>query len=235
MTPEELDEALTARDTQAAPATQGRPQSVPAMGPNPFDYRALIAAQPGASPKPPPPRPLHRCVPANYAVGPEALKARCHARLLKTLERMDPTLRYGGLFVGPSGCGKSSAAAFAVQRWRAKAPPSMVLRERVFWLDALTATDAEKRYKLGSGDPALLVDAYTAEWLVLDDIGKTTSPTLVQLILARRYQSGLPTLATSGLSRDELTEHIGAATVRRIVEFDGRKGLVVDCHERPAP
>jgi hypothetical protein len=102
----------------------------------------------------------------------------------------------------------------------------------VFWLDAIVATDAEKRYRLGSGDPELLVEAYRAEWVVIDDIGRSTSPALVESVLARRYQAGLATIATTGLTRQQLSEHIGAATVRRILEFQGQKGLLVDCHGR---
>ena len=139
--------------------------------------------------------------------------------------------RYGGLFLGPTGSGKSSAAAWAVRRWRA-----LVLRENPFlaaplmWLDAIEATDAERRYRLGTGDPADLALAYSAQWLVLDDVGLSTSPTIVQLVLARRYQGALPTLVTTGLTAPELVAHIGAASVRRIAEWRGKAGLLVDCH-----
>jgi hypothetical protein len=172
----------------------------------------------------------HRCVPRAYAGSPSELRARISPPLWKALASMDPAERCGAVFLGPSGVGKSSAAAYAVQRWRAKVGPSTSMRERVFWLDALEATDAEKRYRLGTGDPEQLSDAYTAEWLVLDDIGTTTSATLIQLVLARRYQAGLPTIATTGLTRDVFTQHIGAATARRVLEFGGRKGVFVDCH-----
>lgn len=234
MTAAELAAALTPLDTSGVSSTQGRPPSVPAMGPQPVDYGPLI-----------PPAPLapltvnqpaaytpnqYRCVPRAYAVPASVLRARISSPLWKALESMDPAERCGAVFLGPSGAGKSSAAAYAVQRWRAKVGPSLTLRERVFWLDALEATDAERRYRLGSGDPEQLTDAYTAEWLVLDDIGTTTSPTLVQLVLARRYQAGLPTIATTGLTRDEFTNHVGAATARRVLEFGGRKGVFVDCH-----
>lgn len=234
MTPEELDGALRALDTQGTPKTQGHPQSVPAMGPRPADFGPLLPPVPLApltvnQPTSPPPR-QHRCVPRAYAVSPSELRARICPPLWKALEGMPPGERCGAVFLGPSGVGKSSAAAYAVQRWRAKVGPTLALRERVFWLDALEATDAEKRYRLGSGDPEHLSDAYTAEWLVLDDIGTTTSPTLVQLVLARRYQAGLPTIATTGLTRDEFTSHVGAATARRVLEFGGIKGVFVDCH-----
>jgi hypothetical protein len=173
-----------------------------------------------------------RCVPPAYAVGAVALKARMDARLWKALSRMRSDERCGAVFLGPSGCGKSSAAAYALLRWSSSVGAATTHRGRVFWLDALEATDAERRYKLGSGDPELLVDAYRAEWLVIDDIGLSTSAMVVQLVMARRYAAGLATIATTGLTRAQLSEHVGAATVRRILEFRGQKGLLVDCHGR---
>jgi DNA replication protein DnaC len=145
---------------------------------------------------------------------------------------MTPDCRCGGVFLGPSGCGKSSAAAYAVLRWLGRAGSTGASGKPVSWLDAIVATDAEKRYRLGSGDPEHLADAYRAEWLVIDDIGLSTSPVLLQSVLARRYQAGLPTITTTGLTREQLSEHIGAATLRRMVEFKGQKGLLVDCHGR---
>ncbi len=40
--------------------------------------------------------------------------------------------------------------------------------------------------------------------------------------------------AATGLTPDELTAHIGAATVRRIVEFKGQPGLLVNAHRPTA-
>lgn len=238
MTAEELERALAALATNPDGKTQGHPQSVPAKGPQPVDYGPLIQPTPLApltvnQPTLQPPS-QYRCVPRAYAMSPGELRARISPQLWKAVESMNPAERCGAVFLGPSGVGKSSAAAYAVQRWRARVGPSTSLRERVFWLDALDATDAERRYRLGSGEPEMLSDAYSAEWLVLDDIGSSSSPTLVQLVLARRYRAGLPTIATTGLTRDEFTAHVGAATARRVLEFGGSKGVFVDCHE-PKP
>ena len=172
-------------------------------------------------------------IPRIYQGPPDALLARCVERIQRAVTSVDRGQRYGALIAGPSGCGKSSAAAWALRRWRA----SVMLggeKPTLAWLDALEATDAERRYKLGSGDPEALAEAYCADWLVLDDVGTTCSPTLVQLVLARRYQAGLPTIVTTGLEREQLVQHIGAATVRRIIEFEGRAGLLVDCHSDPS-
>jgi DNA replication protein DnaC len=181
------------------------------------------------------------CMPRAYQNSALALKSRIHAKVWAALEKMDPASRYGMLILGPSGCGKSTSAAYVVMRWLTSKPvlkgPSWHDFEtpEIDWLDGLVVTDSERRYKLGSGEPHAITDACRAEWLVLDDIGTSTSATIVQLILARRYAASLPTIVTSGLERGQLAEHLGAATVRRIVEFEGRsKGVLIDCHE-PKP
>jgi hypothetical protein len=236
VTADELEHALAFRDQES----RVQIPSVDALehGPRRVEYGPLvipIAVPKDSDASTPTERPrskLTRYVPAAYAVGGAALRSRLDPRLSAALSRVKAEQCCGALFLGPSGCGKSSAAAFAVLRWLDKHRPSAQWRKRIVWLDAIEATDAERRYKLGSGDPPALVDAYRAEWLVIDDIGMSTSPALVQLVMSRRYQDGLATIATSGLTREQLSEHIGAATVRRIVEFQGTKGLLVDCHRR---
>jgi hypothetical protein len=184
-------------------------------------------------------------IPAAYGGDPKALIARLHAALRDAVTGKPENVRYGALLLGPTGDGKSSAAAWAVRRWDAWRsrearrnhleqgwiPANYVEGIRIAWLDAIEATDAERRYRLGSGDPEELAAAYRAEWLVLDDVGLSTSATLVQLVLARRYQACLPTVVTSGLTAAQLSVHIGAATVRRIIEHEGEPGVFVDCHD----
>lgn len=189
-------------------------------------------------------------IPAAYGGDPKALLARAHPGLRDAVSAKPAGTSYGALLLGPTGAGKSSAAAWAVRRWDARRldeerranppqgwiPANYVEGVRIAWLDALEVTDAERRYRLGSGDPEELATAYRADWLVLDDVGLSTSATLVQLVLARRYQACLPTIVTSGLTAAQLSAHIGAATVRRIVEHEGRPGLFVDCHDTtPVP
>jgi DNA replication protein DnaC len=175
-------------------------------------------------------------VPLAYDVGPKALQARIHAKLWKGLAGLVPETPTGLVLLGPSGCGKSSAAAYAVQRYQARGPRRQSdwlgksSAPEIVWLDALEATDEERRYRLGTGDPDWMQRAERADWLVIDDVGTTTSPTVVQLVLAHRYQTCRPTIMTSGLSQEALTEHIGAATVRRVLETGGLGGLLVNCH-----
>lgn len=177
-------------------------------------------------------------IPENYRDEPRALLARATQALRDAAAGTASPERFGALLMGPTGAGKSSVAAWLLRRWEAHArqqvPSGNGRDPRVAWLDALDATDGERRYRLGSGDPEDLERSYRADWLVLDDVGKSCSPTLLQQILARRYASQRPTIVTTGLTPDELTAHIGAATVRRIVEFKGQPGLLVNAHRPTA-
>lgn len=227
MRAEDIDRALLERD--AAP----KPPPTKPTGPEPAaaavrmpTLRAVPDEEPTRIQLGP-----HPAIPQAYQVPPAELLARpgVAPKLRATIARLDASARFGALLLGPSGCGKSSIAAWALRRWRAaraEAGECVTLA----WLDALEATDAERRYRLGSGDPEHLAEAYRADWLVLDDVGLTSSVTLVQLVLARRYAARLPTIVTSGLRESELVQHIGGATVRRVVEFEGKGGPLVDCH-----
>lgn len=225
MKAEDIDAALAAREADPKPTPT---PSIPRLAVNAVRFPRIVPDQA-------PPEPIRLesdpAIPNAYQAPPKDLIGRpgVHAKLRDAVAKQDPASRFGGLFLGPSGCGKSSVAAWALRRWRA----TRALDGRhvtLAWLDALEATDAERRYRLGSGDPEHLASAYRADWLVLDDVGMTSSVTLVQLVLARRYAERLPTIVTSGLRRDELTNHIGGATVRRVVEFEGKGGPLVDCH-----
>lgn len=237
MTESELEEALAGLALSDRSSIPGRTVSAPAVGiamsPRALDFSAYvpnIRAGSAFPPTPAPQRSASSCLPARYDVSAKTLKARISPKVWTAVESMMPSELYGVLFLGPTGCGKSSAAAFIMRRWRASTTQD---RRRLVWLDALKATDGERRYRLGTGDPEYLSDAYRADWLVLDDVGLSTSPTLAQLILAERYQSNRATVVTTGLTRDALVGHIGAASVRRIVELEGKsKGILVDCHER---
>lgn len=125
------------------------------------------------------------------------------------------------VLMGPTGCGKTTAAALLVLR---SAPPSL------HWCYATDLAVADRYHRLGDGEPPAIQQAKTARALVLDDIGAESSAAL-WTVLNHRYHEGLPTIATTGLTREELTHAIGAAAVRRLRDqHAGSEVLLVDCH-----
>jgi DNA replication protein DnaC len=65
--------------------------------------------------------------------------------------------------------------------------------------------------------------AETAPLLVLDELGQEIADDRWLLeFLNARYNSGLPTISTSGLARPELEKRYGAGAVRRLVEPTGQ-------------
>ena len=76
--------------------------------------------------------------------------------------------------------------------------------------------------------------------LYLDDLGTedVRDVAVLQHLLERRYAAQRPTVITTGLTRPQLTDRYGAATVRRLTDQhvprnDGTQWpvLVVDLHE----
>jgi hypothetical protein len=90
---------------------------------------------------------------------------------------------------------------------------------------------ADRYHRLGEGEPPAIKEARHARALVLDDIGAEGGQAL-WTILNHRYHEGLPTIATSGLTRDALSNAIGAAAVRRLKDqHAGHEVLVIDLHK----
>ncbi len=130
------------------------------------------------------------------------------------------------VLMGPTGCGKTTAAAVLVLR---------AMPQALHWCYATDLAVADRYHKLGDGEPPSVTRARTAPALVLDDIGAESS-TALWAILNHRYHEGLPTIATTGLTRDELTAAIGAAAVRRLKDqHAGHEVLIVDCHKDSKP
>jgi hypothetical protein len=137
--------------------------------------------------------------------------------------RLGNAATLSALLMGPTGCGKTTAAAVLALRC---APVDL------HWVYATDLATADRYHKLGQGEPPALEQCRKAKALVLDDIGAEPNPAL-WTILNHRYHEGLPTIATTGLTRDELSATIGAAAVRRLVEqHAGHEVLIADCHGR---
>lgn len=143
--------------------------------------------------------------------------------------RVDPrlmaALRKGAspsaLLMGPTGIGKTSGA-----RWLMAAG----LREQPhYFVRSVELCECRKNHPLGAGPPELVDLAKGHRYLILDDVGTERDPAELQEVLDYRYFRSMPTVVTTGLNRDELTNHIGAASVRRILEqHAGHKVIVVD-------
>ena len=164
----------------------------------------------------------------------EAWTRRLWPRTRAALEAWKPVEFAGGAFVvgegrlvlGPSGCGKSSgvfaslSAASKAARLAAVAsgksfgtPPSLV------WVseESLVHEQAERRNELfrkAEGASILVIDELGTAGGHVSQVGQ--SP-VVAAILCRRYDAGLTTIATSGVSRRELGERYGSGVFRRLV------------------
>lgn len=158
-------------------------------------------------------------MPKGMRDGPESLLARLPGPMTKAI---GDTATLGAVLLGPTGCGKTTAAGLLALR----CAPS-----ELHWCYATDLAMADRYHKLGAGEPEAIQTARKAKALVLDDIGVESSSAL-WTILNHRYHEGLPTIATSGLTRDELTSAIGAAAVRRLRDqHAGHEVLIVDLHE----
>jgi hypothetical protein len=153
------------------------------------------------------------------------LAPRIHPRLLAALKaRPSPC----ALLLGPTRVGKTSAA-----RW-------LEAGMRGGWCYAREIAGCERHYPLGEGSPPAFERAASASVLYLDDLGTEDARdvAVIQHLLERRYSAQRPVVITTGLTRPQLTDRYGAATVRRLTDQhvprkDGTQWpvLVVDLHE----
>lgn len=129
------------------------------------------------------------------------------------------------ILLGPTGSGKSTAVAMlfryllkdGVQRGGSAWESARFMA----WFGASDLFHASREHALGKGEAPELRQATRARLLVLDDAGWDTDPRVVSEVLAERYESGLPTIVTSGKTEQELIAHYGAAVVRRMTETGG--------------
>ena len=219
MTSEELD-ALLAQTPPLSP--RERPTNPPPMsGPvaSALSRAALAPVSPGEPPRPLGPTPEQRAlqrVALERAIA--AVRKRCWPKLADAILGCRPRTP-SAILLGPSGCGKTSAARF------------LVAGRLAHWVKAEQLSVCEREHRLGDGEPEAVRVASDASRLVLDDIRAGQEVTALWRVLDRRYDAGLPTIATTGLTRAGLLEHLGAAGLRRLTEqFSGHPVLIVDCH-----
>lgn len=146
------------------------------------------------------------------------VRRRCWPKLATAILAGKPRTR-SAILLGPSGCGKTSAARY------------LCLGRHAQWVKGDQLATCEREQRLGEGEPLVVSGASTASMLVLDDLRAGQDVSALWRILDRRYDRALPTIATTGLTRDGLREHLGAAGLRRLTEqFAGDAVLIVDCH-----
>lgn len=176
-----------------------------------------------------------RQVPETYQGRELELSTRLSPLLRAKIAQAHATTLSAFLF-GPTGIGKTTAIAWLLRRALADFETSDGTRAKeapgLLWTTASDIALSDRRHPLGSDKPPLLAQAIAAPLLVLDDVGLEPSGVLFEVLQAR-YGSRRPILATSGLTKRQLTEHLGAAGVRRLTaQHAGYPVLVVDAHER---
>jgi hypothetical protein len=139
----------------------------------------------------------------------------------------------GLVFAGPTGIGKSSAAAHLFRRllgvgWRSGGAAWEFARG-LRWFSAAKLSQARREHPLGHGEAPELVRATWATLLFVDDAGWDRDPLGFSEVMAARYERGVPTVVTTGLTLDELERHYEAPVTRRITESGGGAATLVDC------
>ena len=124
---------------------------------------------------------------------------------------------------GPAGSGKTSLAC-AVLKAR------YILTGKFFqFAPASVIAMARSRHKLGAGDPQEIVDALTAEVLLIDDLGfEKPGPTSVgdvETVIYERHLHARPTWVTTWMRSDKARERYGDGIARRL--FEG--ATIIDC------
>lgn len=112
------------------------------------------------------------------------------------------------LLLGPTGTGKTSAL-----HWLACDFGGTMFHARELG-------SCERRHGLGDGYPPELDTVRTSSRIQIDDVGAEDPRDLavIQESLETRYRNGAAMAVTSGLTRMQLTKHLGAAYARRLLE-----------------
>ncbi|MEO7033101.1 MAG: AAA family ATPase [Polyangiaceae bacterium] len=142
--------------------------------------------------------------------------------------------KHGNLvLLGPAGSGKTMLAAAIIKRLCAEAVEAFIApasdsskleyATRVTWTTAADLHNSRRQHRLGEGEAPEFLRAEKAPLLVLDEVGQEIADDRWLLeFLNTRYNGGLPTISTSGLTRPELEKRYGAGAVRRLVEPTGQ-------------
>lgn len=105
--------------------------------------------------------------------------------------------------------------------------------EKLVWVTAYQLAESVRQHPLGEGEPKIVADMRTKSFAVLDDLGNEPRGAEVLFsVMDSRYEQGLRTFVSTGLTMDDLTNRYGSAFVRRLTEYRGKGGVVVDLFQR---
>lgn len=167
-----------------------------------------------------------------FVTGPaDRLRERVHLKLLEAAMAWTPESHSLAL-IGPTRTGKTTAAGLLFRKHLAKAARAgggqWWEARRMRWAHAATLSTARKRHRLGHDEAPIIEEACTASVLVLDDMGwdRDGDNTAIGDVVNQRYESELPTIITSGLTKVEMLEHYGDAVFRKAFDAGGEGRIV---------
>ncbi len=119
--------------------------------------------------------------------------------------------------LGPAGAGKTTLAAALAMAW------ASIHGRAAEFVPAVDLGVARQQHGLGEGEPRRVLQAMAAPLLVLDDVGQEVEigVPVVAHVLQHRYDHVKSTVATSGLTVDQLVARYGSGVARRLLETVG--------------
>lgn len=120
------------------------------------------------------------------------------------------------LVLGTTGSGKSASVARALRRLVRAAASESDSVLGVMWTSAADLAHARRRHRIGSGEAPLIEAAIEAPILVVDELGVEPASEAIFELYDARYRRAVPTLTTSGMSREQLVARYGDGLVRRM-------------------
>lgn len=142
-------------------------------------------------------------------------------------------LRKRGLIIlGPTGSGKTTALIARLFSLREHARRRVLAGEanplpRFMWTSEAALKAAKQSHPLGRGESPVIRRSCTRAHLFVDEVGPAPDIELLHAtIFDHRYNHGLPTTITSGLTLEQLRAQYGIAMVRRLAQH----ATVVDLH-----
>lgn len=154
-----------------------------------------------------------------WAHGLEAreLSARVDVRALEQARAIDLVRLDRVTLLGAASAGKTSLAVAIANTW------ARTQARRAAFLAVVDLGIARHQHGLGQGEPRVVLQAMAAPLLLLDDVGQEVdsgSP-VVAHVIQHRYDQAKPTIATTGLTVEQMVSRYGAGVGRRLIETSG--------------